>query len=116
MTGSTSAKTGFPNASIYAATKAAIRNFSRSWMIELAPRRIRVNTLTPGATSTAGWHGIALNETMHQAMLEDIKRTMPWGKLGEPSEVAAAALFLASEDSSFVNGSEFFVDGGSAQI
>jgi NAD(P)-dependent dehydrogenase (short-subunit alcohol dehydrogenase family) len=73
--------------------------------MELAPRKIRVNTLTPGGTSTPGWHGIAPNEEMHQAMLEDIKRTAPWGRLAEP---AGAALFLASDDSILVNGSELF--------
>jgi NAD(P)-dependent dehydrogenase (short-subunit alcohol dehydrogenase family) len=116
LTGSSSSTTGLPGASAYAATKAAIRNFARSWMMELAPRAIRVTVLTPGATSTPGWHGIAQSEEMHQAMLAQTKATMPLGQLGETAEIASAALFLASDDSSFVNGSELFVDGGSAQI
>ncbi len=116
LTGSSSSTTGLPGASTYAATKAAIRNFARSWMMELAPRAIRVTVLTPGATSTPGWHGIAQSEEMHQAMLNQTKATMPLGQLGETAEIASAALFLASDDSSFVNGSELFVDGGSAQI
>ncbi len=116
LTGSSSSTTGLPGASTYAATKAAIRNFARSWMMEPAPRAIRVTVLTPGATSTPGWHGIAQSEEMHQAMLNQTKATMPLGQLGETAEIASAALFLASDDSSFVNGSELFVDGGSAQI
>lgn len=116
LTGSSSSTTGLPGASTYAATKAAIRNFARSWMMELAPRAIRVTVLTPGATSTPGWHGIAQSEEMHQAMLDQTKATMPLGQLGETAEIASAALFLASDDSSFVNGSELFADGGSAQI
>ncbi|MGH6614534.1 SDR family NAD(P)-dependent oxidoreductase [Sphingomonas sp.] len=116
MTGSTSATTGFPHASSYAATKAAIRSFARSWMMELAPRRIRVNTLTPGGTSTPGWHAIAPNEEMHRAMIEQVEQTTPWGRLGEPDEVAGAALFLATDDSLLVNGGELFADGGAAQI
>ncbi|WP_198670741.1 SDR family NAD(P)-dependent oxidoreductase [Oceanicella sp. SM1341] len=85
-------------------------------MIELAPRHIRVNVLAPGATSTPGWHGLAPDEKTHQAMLDSVARTTPWGELGDPADVAAAALFLASDDARFVNGSELFADGGSAQI
>jgi len=85
-------------------------------MLELAPRRIRVSVLAPGATSTPGWHASAPSEQQHQAMVELVKSTTPLGRLADPEEIAAAALFLASEDASFVNGSELSVDGGSAQI
>lgn len=116
LTGSTSATMGVPEFSVYSASKAAVRNFARSWILELAPRKIRVNILVPGATSTPGWHGLTPDETFNKEMIRAVESTTPLGRLAEPSEVAAAALFLASDDSSFVNGSELFVDGGSAQI
>lgn len=116
LTGSTSATTGVPEFSVYSASKAAVRNFARSWILELAPRKIRVNILVPGATSTPGWHGLSPDDKFNSEMISAVEATTPLGRLAEPSEVAAAALFLASDDSSFVNGSELFVDGGSAQI
>lgn len=116
LTGSTSATTGVPAFSVYSASKAAIRNFARSWILELAPRKIRVNVLVPGATSTPGWHGLASDQEFNQEMIRAVEATTPLGRLAEPAEVAAAALFLASDDSSYVNGSELFVDGGAAQI
>jgi len=116
LTGSTSAHGGVPALSVYAASKAAIRNFARSWILDLAPRKIRVNVLTPGATSTPGWHGLARSDDEHQAMIKFVETTTPLGRLGDPDESARAAVFLASEDSSFVTGSELFVDGGSAQV
>jgi NAD(P)-dependent dehydrogenase (short-subunit alcohol dehydrogenase family) len=116
LTGSTSATMGTPAFSAYAASKAAIRSFARNWILDLAPRRIRVNVLVPGATSTPGWHGLAASEEQDQAMQEHVASTTPLGRLGVPDETANAALFLASDDSSFVTGSELFVDGGSAQI
>lgn len=116
LTGSTSATMGVPAFSVYSASKAAVRNFARSWILELAPRKIRVNVLVPGATSTPGWHGLSVDKEFNQEMIRAVESTTPLGRLAEPSEVAAAALFLASDDSSYVNGSELFVDGGSAQI
>ena len=116
LTGSTAATKGTPGFSVYSASKAGIRNFARSWILDLAPRKIRVNVLSPGATSTPGWHGLAASEDAHQDMVSFVKSTTPLGRLGEPEESASAALFLASDDSSFVTGSELFVDGGSAQI
>lgn len=116
LTGSTAASTGTPGFSVYSASKAAIRSFARSWILDLAPRKIRVNVLSPGATSTPGWHDLAASEEAHQEMVTFVKSTTPLGRLGEPEESASAALFLASDDSSFVTGSELFVDGGSAQI
>lgn len=116
LTGSTSATMGVPAFSVYSASKAAVRNFARSWIMELAPRKIRVNVLVPGATSTPGWHGLSVDEEFNREMIRAVESMTPLGRLAEPSEVAAAALFLASDDSSYVNGSELFVDGGSAQI
>jgi NAD(P)-dependent dehydrogenase (short-subunit alcohol dehydrogenase family) len=116
LTGSVVAIEGTPAFSVYSASKAAIRNLARSWILDLAARRIRVNVLAPGATSTPGWHGLAASEEQHREMLRLTAASTPLGRLGEPDEVASAALFLASDESSFVNGAELFVDGGSAQI
>ena len=116
LTGSTAASTGLPAFSVYSATKAAIRSFARGWIIELAPRRIRVNVLVPGATSTPGWHDLASSQGQSEQILEMTKAVTPLGRLGTPDETAQAALFLDSDESSFVNGSELFVDGGSGQI
>ena len=116
LTGSTTEVTGAPSFSVYSASKAAIRNFARSWILDLAPRKIRVNVLVPGATSTPGWHGLATSEEASKEMIKFVQTTTPLGRLGDPSETASAALFLATDDSSFVTGSELFVDGGSAQI
>ena len=116
LTGSTTGTTGTPAFSVYSASKAAVRNFARSWILDLAPRKIRVNVLVPGATSTPGLHGLAPGGDAHQAMIAALVAAIPLGRIGEPEEAARAALFLASDDSSFVNGSELFVDGGSAQI
>jgi len=116
LTGSTSAVTGIPAFSVYSASKAAIRSFARGWILDLATRRIRVNVLVPGATSTPGWHGLASSEEQDLEMQRLTKAATPLGRLGDPDEIASAALFLASDESSFMNGSELFVDGGSAQI
>jgi NAD(P)-dependent dehydrogenase (short-subunit alcohol dehydrogenase family) len=116
LTGSTAATTGLPAFSVYSASKAAIRGFARGWILDLAPRGIRVNVLVPGATSTPGWHGLSASEEQNQEMQRLTKAATPLGRLGKPDETANAALFLASDESSFVNGSELFVDGGSAQI
>ncbi|MHC8324570.1 SDR family NAD(P)-dependent oxidoreductase [Pseudomonas sp. LB1P83] len=116
LTGSTGATTGIPAFSVYCASKAAIRNFARGWILDLAPRKIRVNVLVPGATSTPGWHDLAPNLETNQEMIRFVESSTPLGRLANPEECASAALFLASDESSFVNGSELFVDGGSAQI
>ena len=116
LTGSTAGATGTPAFSVYSASKAAFRNFARSWILDLAPRKIRINVLSPDATSTPGWHGLATSEDAHREMIRYVESTTPLGRLGDPNEVASAALFLASDESSFVTGSELFVDGGSAQI
>ena len=116
LTGSTAAVTGAPAFSVYSASKAAIRSFARGWILDLAPRRIRVNVLAPGATSTPGLHGLAADEEQDRRFVAAMEAATPLGRMGRPDEIAAAALFLASDESSFVNGSELFVDGGSAQV
>ena len=116
LTGSANGNKGGASFSVYGASKAAVRNFARSWVQDLAPRRIRVNVLVPGATSTPGLHGLFPTEDMNRAVVAAMEAASPLGRLGDPDEIANAALFLASDESSFVNGSELFVDGGSAQI
>ena len=116
LTGSTAGSTGIPAFSVYCATKAAIRSFARSWILDLAPRKIWVNVLAPGATATPGWRGLSKTPEGLGEMIRLVETTTPLGRLGEPHEIASAALFLASDDSSFVTGVELFVDGGSAQI
>ena len=116
LTGSTTGNTGGPSFSVYSASKAAIRNFARSWIQDLAPRRIRVNVLVPGATSTPGLHGLTHTEEQNRAFVAAMEAAAPLGRMGNPDEIANAALFLASDESSFVAGSELFADGGSAQI
>ena len=116
LTGSTNGVTGGPSFSVYSATKAAIRNFARSWIQDLAPRRIRVNVLVPGATSTPGLHGLFPTDEVNRAAVSAMEAAAPLGRMGRPDEIANAALFLASDESSFVNGSELFADGGAAQI
>jgi NAD(P)-dependent dehydrogenase (short-subunit alcohol dehydrogenase family) len=107
---------GVPAFSVYSATKAAVRSFARSWTVDLKERKIRVNALSPGPIDTPALNG--LGETPEQ--VEQIKAgliaSVPLGRLGSPDEIAKAAVFLASDDSSYVAGIELFVDGGSAQI
>ena len=116
LTGSTTGTMGTPSFSVYSASKAAIRCFARSWIQELSPRGIRVNVLVPGATSTPGLHGLTHTEEQGRAFVAALEAATPLGRIGDPDEIAAAALFLASDDSSFVTGSELFADGGSAQV
>ena len=116
LTGSANGNKGGASFSVYSATKAAIRNFARSWIQDLAPRRIRVNVLVPGATSTPGLHGLFPTEEVNRAVVAAMEAAAPAGRMGSPDEIASAALFLASDESSFVNGSELFADGGAAQI
>lgn len=116
LTGSANGNKGGAAFSVYSATKAAIRNFARSWVQDLSPRRIRVNVLVPGATSTPGLHGLFPSEEVSRAVMASLEAAAPLGRIASPDELASAALFLASDESSFVNGSELFADGGAAQI
>jgi NAD(P)-dependent dehydrogenase (short-subunit alcohol dehydrogenase family) len=117
LTGSTAASSGTPAFSVYAASKAAIRAFARNWILDLKDRNIRVNTISPGATRTPGLVELAGNDAAAQQGLVDyLASQIPLGRVGDPDEIAKAAVFLASDDASFVNGAELFVDGGQAQI
>ncbi|NKM28259.1 SDR family NAD(P)-dependent oxidoreductase [Rhizobium laguerreae] len=115
LTGSTTGSIGTPAFSVYSATKAAIRNFARSWALDLKGSGIRVNVLSPGATETPGLKGLA-NAGEEAALLQSLAEQIPLGRIGNPEETAAVAIFLASDDSSFMTGSEVFADGGSAQV
>jgi NAD(P)-dependent dehydrogenase (short-subunit alcohol dehydrogenase family) len=110
LTGSVASAKGTPAFWVYGATKAAIRNFVRGWTVELKDRRIRSNVLSPGPIDTP-----VIGQQPPDAIAR-ILSTIPMGRMGEADEVAKAALFLASDDSSFVTGIELFVDGGRAQI
>jgi NAD(P)-dependent dehydrogenase (short-subunit alcohol dehydrogenase family) len=116
LTSSTTGSKGTRAFSVYSASKAAIRNFARSWALDLKDRGIRVNVLSPGATSTPGLHGIASTPEEERAFVAGLVAQTPLGRLGQPEETAAVALFLASDDSSFMTGAEVFVDGGAAQV
>jgi NAD(P)-dependent dehydrogenase (short-subunit alcohol dehydrogenase family) len=106
---------GDPAFSVYGASKAAIRNFARSWAVDLKERGIRVNALAPGPTHTPGLLGL-VPEGQEQGLLDAAAAGVPLGRVADPSEIAAAALFLASSEASFVNGAELFADGGQAQV
>jgi NAD(P)-dependent dehydrogenase (short-subunit alcohol dehydrogenase family) len=116
LNASTAASKGTPAFSVYSATKAAVRNFARSWILDLADRRIRVNAVSPGPIATPGLEGLAANEEQAREFKAGMVAGIPLGRLGTSDDVAKAVVFLASDDSSFVNGAELFVDGGFAQI
>src|SRR6266446_740226 len=106
------ASKGTPEWSVYSATKAAVRSFARTWTSDLRGRRIRVNAVSPGYTDTPPWRSIEAAEQV----IRTISNGIPLGRFGTPDEIAKAALFLASDDSSYVTGTELYVDGGSAQV
>jgi NAD(P)-dependent dehydrogenase (short-subunit alcohol dehydrogenase family) len=116
LNGSTTASMGTPAFSVYSASKAAIRNFARSWALDLKGTGIRVNVLSPGATATPGLLNGLAKTGMQEALLAGLVGQAPLERLGNPDETAAVASFLASDDSSFMTGSEVFVDGGQAQV
>ncbi len=112
LIGSISSIRGKAGQTVYASTKAAVRSFARCWSVDLNERRIRVNTLSPGPIETPMLRAVP----NYEAFLADIKETSPIGRPGKPDEIAKAAVFLASNDSSYITGIELFVDGGRAQI
>ena len=111
LTGSTTGEMGTPQFSIYSASKAAVRNLARSWAQDLRGTGIRVNVLSPGPSLTE----LAIS-VVGEKEFKELGATTPLGRVGDPAETAAAVAFLASDDSSFMTGSEMFVDGGLAQI
>jgi NAD(P)-dependent dehydrogenase (short-subunit alcohol dehydrogenase family) len=110
------ASKGLPANNVYSATKAAVRSFARTWTTDLKNRRIRVNAVSPGATDTPGLNELLATTEAGQQRLKSISSTVPLGTLGIPDEIARAVVFLASDDSSYVTGTELFVDGGFAQV
>jgi NAD(P)-dependent dehydrogenase (short-subunit alcohol dehydrogenase family) len=116
LTGSTTSIKGTPAFSIYSATKAAVRNLARSWMLDLKDRGIRVNVISPGPIETPGLLGLAADAEQERQLRAGLIAAVPLGRLGRPEEVANLALFLASDEASFVNGAELFVDGGQVQF
>ena len=116
LTGSTTSISGTPAFSVYSATKAAVRNFARNWILDLKDRRIRVNAISPGLTETAGLNELFGGGDQAKGTKDYLAGLIPAGRIGQPEEIAKAVLFLASDEASFVNGVELFVDGGQAQI
>jgi NAD(P)-dependent dehydrogenase (short-subunit alcohol dehydrogenase family) len=117
LAGSITGSTGNAACSVYSAAKAAVRNFARTWTLDLKKRGIRVNVLSPGATRTPGLLQLAGPDTAQQdALVERLAAGIPLGRVADPDEIARVAVFLASEDASFVAGAEIFADGGTAQV
>jgi len=110
------ASTGNPAFSVYSATKAAVRSFARTWILDLKERKIRVNAISPGPINTPGLDGLGQTAGVGDQLKESLLASVPMGRIGTPDEIAKAVVFLASDDSSFVTGTELFVDGGAAQI
>jgi NAD(P)-dependent dehydrogenase (short-subunit alcohol dehydrogenase family) len=116
LTASNASIKGTPAFSVYSASKAAVRNFARSWTLDLKSRGIRVNVISPGPIKTPGLVNLAgPDAAQQQGLLDYMASTIPLGRVGDPDDVAGAAVFLASSDASFIAGTELFVDGGQAQ-
>jgi len=110
------ASKGLASYSVYSATKAAIRSFARTWTTDLKDRRIRVNAVSPGSIDTPGLSELLASSETGEQRRKMISSAVPLGRLGRPEEIAKAVVFLASDDSSYVTGTELFVDGGFAQV
>lgn len=116
LTSSTTSVQGTASFSVYSASKAAVRNFARSWALDLKDRGIRVNAVSPGPIRTPGLGGLAPDDTTRQGLFDYLAAQVPLGRLGEPSEIGKVVAFLASDAASYINGIELFVDGGMAQV
>ncbi|MFB1100142.1 SDR family NAD(P)-dependent oxidoreductase [Terribacillus sp. JSM ZJ617] len=114
LTGSTAGTIGDPGFSVYGGSKAALRQMARSWIMDLKGTGIRLNVLSPGGVHTPAYDDM-FGEAVDQ-VLESAKNTVPLSRMGKTEEIADAVMFLASEESSYVNGIELFVDGGMAQV
>ena len=107
---------GLSSNSVYSATKAAIRSFARTWTTDLKDRHIRVNAVSPGTIDTPGLSELLASSQVGEQRRKMISTSIPLGRFGTPDEIAKAVVFLASDDSSYVSGTELFVDGGFAQV
>ncbi|MBF5045834.1 SDR family oxidoreductase [Aggregicoccus sp. 17bor-14] len=117
ITGSIAASKGLPAFSVYAASKAALRSFARSWATDLKGRDIRVNVVAPGTVVTPAYRSeLGLDDAQLAGFVEQAAASTALGRTGQPEEIAAAMSFLASDEASFITGTELFVDGGQAQI
>ncbi len=116
MNGSMVSMKGWPAFGVYAATKAALRSFARTWSVDLKSRKIRVNVVSPGTVITPGYKNAGLSDEQIAKIEAEAAAATPLGRVGTPEEIAKAVVFLASDESSYVTGIELFVDGGLAQI
>src|SRR5271169_743551 len=117
LNASIASSTGSPALSVYSATKAAVRSFARTWSVDLKERKIRVNAISPGIIPTPGYNtSLGMTQEQVDQYVQSSIGNIPMGRPGTTDEIAKAVLFLASDDSSYVNGVELFVDGGLAQI
>jgi NAD(P)-dependent dehydrogenase (short-subunit alcohol dehydrogenase family) len=117
LNGSMVSVKGMPGFTVYAATKAALRSFARTWAVDLRGRNIRVNVVSPGTVVTPAYKSeLGMTDAQIEAFVAQAAATTPLGRAGTPDEIAKAVVFLASDDSSYVTGTELFVDGGAAQI
>ena len=116
LTSSVGGTKGNPASSVYGASKAAVRSFARTWTVDLKRRKIRVNAISPGPIDTTIFNSAAQTEEQAEQTRTSLVASVPMGRMGSPDEIAKAATFLASDDSSFITGIELFVDGGRAQI
>jgi NAD(P)-dependent dehydrogenase (short-subunit alcohol dehydrogenase family) len=117
INGSMASIRGTPAFSVYAASKAALRSFARSWSVDLKDRRIRVNVVSPGVIITPGYKNeLGMSDEQIEQTKAQTAATAPLGRVGTPDEIAKVVVFLGSDDSSYITGIELFVDGGMAQI
>jgi NAD(P)-dependent dehydrogenase (short-subunit alcohol dehydrogenase family) len=116
LNASVGASKGIPERSVYNATKAAVRSFARTWTMDLKERGIRVNAVSPGFTETPGLNDLMASEDASEERKKMIANSVPLGRFGTPDDIAKAVVFLASDDSSYITGTELFVDGGVAQV
>jgi NAD(P)-dependent dehydrogenase (short-subunit alcohol dehydrogenase family) len=107
---------GMPAFSVYAATKAALRSFARTWSVDLKGRGIRINVVSPGTVITPGYKNGGLSDAQIDQIKEGVAATAPLGRVGTSDEIANAVVFLASDESSYITGADLFVDGGAAQV
>jgi NAD(P)-dependent dehydrogenase (short-subunit alcohol dehydrogenase family) len=114
LTSSIVGSKGFPNRSVYSATKAVLRSFARTWTTDLKARKIRVNVISPGAVDTPGLQGLTQKDS--EELGELYRDRVPLGRVGRPEDIANAVSFLASDESSYITGIELFVDGGLIQV